>query len=63
MKRLSDKRVCPCCTAQALAFNSAYMAKHTMGSARAIEMFEFIITRLHEDNVPAPDPLPSTEAH
>jgi hypothetical protein len=63
MKRLGGKLVCPCCTAQALAFNSAAMAKHTMGSARAIEMFEFIIARLREDSVPAPDPLPSTETH
>ena len=39
------------------------MAEHTMGSAEAIEMLEAIITRLHEDNVPAPEPMPSTEAH
>ena len=63
LKRLRDKNVCPCCTARALAFHAASEAEHTMGSAEAIEMFEDIITHLREDNVPAPDPAPSTEAH
>jgi hypothetical protein len=38
------------------------MAEETMGSSEAIEMFEGIMA-LREDNVPAPDPLPSTAAH
>jgi len=63
LRRLNDKRVCPCCMARALAYHAATVAEHTMGSAEAIEMFEAIITHLHEDNVPAPDPMPSTEAH
>ena len=40
LKRLHDKRVCPCCTARALTYHGASMAEHTMGSAEAIEMFE-----------------------
>jgi hypothetical protein len=63
LKRLHDKNVCPCCTARALAFHAASMAEHEMGSAEAIEMFESIVISLREDDVPAPDPLPSTEAH
>ena len=63
LKRLDDKRVCPCCTARALAYHAASMAEETMGSSEAIEMFEGIIMALREDNVPAPDPLPSTAAH
>ena len=63
LKRLHDKRVCPCCTARALTYHGASIAEHTMGSAEAIEMFEDIITHLREDNIPAPDPMPSTEAH
>ena len=63
LKRLHDKRVCPCCTARALTYHGASMAEHTMGSAEAIEMLEDIIIRLHKDNVPAPEPMPSTEAH
>ena len=34
-----------------------------MGSAEAIEMFEAIIMRMSEHDAPAPDPMPSTEAH
>jgi hypothetical protein len=63
LKRLHDKRVCPCCTAQALAYHAAGMAGHTMGSAEAIEMFEGIIMALREDNLPAPNPVPSVAAH
>jgi len=63
LKRLDDKRVCPCCTAQALAYHAASMAEHTMGSAEAIEMFEAMIIHLREDDLAAPDPMPSTEAH
>jgi hypothetical protein len=63
LKRLHDKRVCPCCTARALAYHAASMAERTMGSAEAIEMFEAIITHLHEDSVPAPDSAPSVAAH
>ena len=63
LKRLGDKNVCPCCTARALAYHAASLAEHEMGSAEAIEMFESIVISLREDEVPAPDPLPSTEAH
>jgi hypothetical protein len=34
-----------------------------MGSAQASEMFEEISIAMREHDVPAPDPLPSTEAH
>jgi hypothetical protein len=63
LKRLDDKNVCPCCTARALAFHAAAIAEDTMGSAEAIELFESIIIDMREHNIPAPDPLPSTEAH
>ena len=63
LRRLRDKHVCPCCTARALAYHAASEAEHEMGSAEAIEMFEGILLHLREDNVPARDPMPSTEAH
>jgi hypothetical protein len=63
LKRLLDKNVCPCCTARALAFHAASLAEHELGSAEAVELFEGIIIALREDDVPTPDPLPSTEAH
>jgi hypothetical protein len=63
LRRLNDKCVCPCCTARALAYHAGAMAEHTMGSAEAIEMFEDIIGHLREVGAPAPEPLPSTEAH
>jgi hypothetical protein len=63
LKRLNEKNVCGCCTARALAYAAAALAEDTVGSASAIEMFEGIITALREDDVPAPDPMPSTEAH
>jgi hypothetical protein len=63
LRRLDDKNVCPCCTARALTYHAAFMAEQEMGSAEAIEMFEAIIVAMRESNTPAPDPLPSTEAH
>jgi hypothetical protein len=63
LRRRNDKRVCPCCMARALAYHAATVAEHTMGSAEAIEMFEAIIMRMSEHDAPAPDPMPSTEAH
>jgi hypothetical protein len=63
LKRLHDKRVCPCCTARALTYHGASIAEHTMGSAEAIEMLEAIIMHMREHDAPAPAPMPSTEAH
>lgn len=63
LKRLANKNVCPCCTARALAFHAASEAEHAMGSAEAIDMFEGIISGLHDDNVPAPERAPSIEEH
>ena len=63
LKRLHDKRVCPCCTARALTYHGASMAEHTIGSTEAIEMLEAIIMHMREHDAPAPDPMPSTEAH
>jgi queuine/archaeosine tRNA-ribosyltransferase len=63
LKRLHDKCVCPCCTARALTYHGASMAEHTTGSAEAIEMLEAIIMHMREHEAPAPDPMPSTEAH
>ena len=63
LKRLKDKRVCPCCTARALAFHAAFLAECTAGTAEAIELFDSVIGQLREHNVPAPDPMPSTKAH
>jgi hypothetical protein len=63
LKRLDDKRVCPCCTARALAYHAAAVAMDTMGSADAIQMFEHLITRMYEHNVPSPPSMPSSEAH
>jgi hypothetical protein len=63
LKRLADKRVCPCCTARALTYHAASMAEHRMGSAEAIEMFEEIIIAMREHDVSPPKPLASTAAH
>lgn len=63
LKRLSDKNLCPCCTARALIGHAAFLAEQTLGSAKAAEMFEDLISSILENNIPAPDPLPSTQAH
>jgi hypothetical protein len=63
LRRLNDKSVCPCCTARALALHAASLAIPSMGSVEAIEMFEDIVGKMHKHNVPAPSPMPSTEAH
>jgi hypothetical protein len=56
LEQLANERLCSYCTARALAFHAAFLAKDTMGSAQAIEMFEDIISTLHKHNVSAPDP-------
>ena len=63
LKRLNDKRICPCCTARAMTYHAAVVAEHTMGSADAIEVFEAIIMHMREHDAPAPEPMPSTEAY
>jgi queuine/archaeosine tRNA-ribosyltransferase len=63
LRRLSARGICPCCMARALAFHAATLAEEAVGSAAAIEMFEYIISEMREDNVPAPDALPSIEVH
>ena len=51
INRLLDKRVCPCCTARALAFYAMGLAECTMGRDEAVEMFEDIIANLREGDV------------
>jgi hypothetical protein len=63
LRQLNNMRVCPCCMARALAYNAATVAGHTMGSTEAIEMFEDIISGLHDLDISAPDRSPSTESH
>jgi len=63
LKRLKDKNLCPCCVARALALHAASLAIPSIGSAPAIEMFESIILAMHRHDVPAPEPLPSPQAH
>jgi hypothetical protein len=63
LSKLNAKRVCGCCTGRALMYNAVTLCETTMGSAEAIEMLEGMIIALRENNVPAPDPLPSTVAH
>ena len=63
LQRLEDRKVCPCCTAQALAFHAAELAEAVMGTAEAIEMFEDVIAALREHDAPAPEPLSSTQTH
>jgi hypothetical protein len=63
LNRLGDKRVCPCCTSRALTLHAVCMAEQTLGSARAIEMFEDLITNMRENNIPAPDYGPSAQTH
>ena len=63
LKRLGDKNVCPCCIARVLALHAASLAEEVMGTAAAIEMFEDIIAALRKIDVPAPESLPSTQAH
>jgi hypothetical protein len=63
LRRLSDKGVCPDCTARALACHAVGFAECMMGRAEAIEMFEDLIDSMREDDVSAPDSLSSTEVH
>jgi hypothetical protein len=55
LKRLSDRGVCSCCTARALAFHAATLAEAAVGSDEAAEMFEYIVEELRENNAPASD--------
>ena len=61
LKRLSERGVCSCCAARALAFHAATLAENAVGSAEAIELFEYIIAEMREN--PVPDTLPSTQTH
>jgi hypothetical protein len=63
LRRLNDKRVCPCCTARALARHAASLAEHELGTVEAIDLFEGFISQMREQDIPAPQPMPSTEAH
>jgi hypothetical protein len=63
LKRLDDKNVCPCCTARVLALHAAELAEDVMGTAEAVAMFEDIIAALRENDVVAPEPLPSSQTH
>ena len=46
-----------------MTYHAVVMAEQTLGSAEAIEMLEDIILNMRENNVPAPKPMLSTEAH
>jgi len=59
LKRLSDKGLCPDCTARALACHAVGFAECMLGSTEAIEMFEGLIASMRENNVPVPDPPPA----
>jgi hypothetical protein len=63
LNRLADKRVCPYCTARALAYHAAFVAEQTMGSAEAVAMLEDMVDVMRKRDVPPSAPLPSTEAH
>ena len=53
LKRLHDKRVCPCCTARALTYHGASMAEHTW-ARRSHRNLEATTT-------PAPGQRPGTQ--
>jgi hypothetical protein len=61
LKRLSDRGVCSCCIARALAFHAATLAEAAVGSDEAAEMFEYIVEELREN--PVSDSHPSTQTH
>jgi hypothetical protein len=63
LKQLDDKNVCPHCVARALAAHAAGWAECMICSAKAIELLESLIASLHENDVAAPDPLPSGQTH
>src|SRR5262249_41207687 len=63
VEQLCDKNICGCCTARALAFYGAFLAEQVVGSAEAIEMLDDLIVVMHKHDIPAPDPMPSTETH
>jgi hypothetical protein len=63
LKRLSNKNVCPCCSARALTLHAAFLAEDTIGSAEAADMFEALAASMRERDTPAPDHAASTAAH
>lgn len=63
VEQLRDENVCGCCTARALAFYGAGLAEQVVGSAEAIDMLDDLIVVMRKHDIPAPDPMPSTEAH
>ena len=58
LKRLNDRGICSCCIARALAFHAATLAEDAVGSDAAIEMFEYIIEEMRENDAPAPPSPP-----
>jgi hypothetical protein len=63
LRRLNDKRVCPCCTARALARHAASLAEYELGTVEAIELFEGFISQMRESDIPAPESSPSAATH
>jgi hypothetical protein len=63
LERLNDKRVCPCCSSQALMLHAVCWTEHFLGSAKAIELLEECIVNMRKNNIPAPDRVPSAEMH
>jgi len=63
LKRLDDKRVCPCCIARALSYHAASMVEDTLGGREAAEIFEDFARIMRENDIPPPEPMPSTQTH
>jgi len=60
--RLGEKGLCGACTTNALVVNAMEFAEFMLGKAKAIKLFEDVVSRLREDDVSAPD-FPSSKAH
>jgi hypothetical protein len=63
LSKLKGKGVCPCCTGRAMALHAAMLCEQTMGSQATSELFSELAEASCEHNIPAPDSMPSTQAH
>jgi hypothetical protein len=55
--------MCACCIARALFYHAASAVEDTKGSVEAAEIFEDFARTMRENNIPPPQPIPSTSAH
>ena len=57
------KGICPCCSGRALMAIAMAVCETSMGSAADADLCAKLSDGARKHNVPAPEPMPSTQAH